>query len=178
MRNASPLRYPGGKWRVAPFFERLIALNFESPPVYVEPYAGGASLALSLLFLNKVSQVFLNDLDPAIYSFWYCILKQTEEFAELLKNTPITPAEWRRQRRIYSEGIVSGRLKLGFATFFLNRTNHSGILNAGMIGGKDQIGEWKSTRGSIDPSFYLGYRKLRLVATVYTSRILMPGNSS
>lgn len=143
MRNASPLRYPGGKWRVAPFFERLIALNFEHPPVYIEPYAGGASLALSLLLSGKVSEVFLNDLDPAIHAFWYSILKHTDNFIELLNSTPVTPSEWRRQKILYADGHAASRLKLGFATFFLNRTNHSGILNAGMIGGKDQTGDWK-----------------------------------
>ena len=143
MRNASPLRYPGGKWRFAPFFERLIALNFEQPPVYIEPYAGGASLALSLLLSGKVSEVFLNDLDPAIHAFWHSILKQTDNFIELLNKTPVTPPEWRRQKKIYADGLAAGRLKLGFATFFLNRTNHSGILNGGMIGGKDQSGDWK-----------------------------------
>ena len=34
-------------------------------------------------------------------------------------------------------------LALGFAMFFLNRTNRSGILNAGVIGGRDQSGPWK-----------------------------------
>ena len=143
MRDASPLRYPGGKWRLAHFFERLISLNFEKPPVYIEPYAGGASLALSLLLTGKVTQVFLNDLDPAIYAFWHSILKRTDKFIELLDSTPVTPREWMRQRRIYADGLASGRLRLGFATFFLNRTNYSGILNGGMIGGKDQCGDWR-----------------------------------
>lgn len=34
-------------------------------------------------------------------------------------------------------------MQLGFATFFLNRTNRSGILNGGIIGGRDQSGPWK-----------------------------------
>jgi len=128
---------------VAPFFERLIALNFDQPPIYVEPYAGGASLALSLLFAGKVSAVFLNDLDPAIHAFWQSVLKQTDKFVELLNKTPVTPSEWRRQKMLYAEGLAVGTLRLGFAMFFLNRTNHSGILNGGMIGGKNQTGEWK-----------------------------------
>jgi len=143
MRNASPLRYPGGKWRLASFFERLIALNFDRPPIYVEPYAGGASLALSLLLSGRVSEVFLNDLDPAIHAFWHSVLKHTSSFIRLLITTPVTPSEWRRQKKIYAEGLTVGKLKLGFATFFLNRTNHSGILNGGMIGGKDQSSNWK-----------------------------------
>jgi DNA adenine methylase len=143
MRDASPLRYPGGKWRLARGFERVIALNYEKPPAYVEPYAGGASLALSLLFAGVVNEVYLNDLDPAIHAFWFSVLCQNKKFCSLVKSASITPSEWRKQRKIYRKGLAAGRLALGFATFFLNRTNHSGILNGGMIGGKQQKGEWK-----------------------------------
>jgi DNA adenine methylase len=143
MRDASPLRYPGGKWRFTNLFERLISSNFDVPPVYVEPYAGGASLALSLLFSGAVSSVRLNDLDPAIHAFWFSVIHKTDEFAALIRETPVTPHQWLEQRRLYSRGKAIGPLGLGFALFFLNRTNHSGILNGGMIGGKSQSGEWK-----------------------------------
>ena len=143
MRTASPLRYPGGKWRVAPFFERLIALNTSRPPVYVEPYAGGASLALSLLFQKRVREVYLNDIDPAIHAFWHSALTHNSAFRQCIADVRVTPAEWLRQKRIYATGLAAGRFALGFATFFLNRTNHSGILNGGMIGGKQQLGEFK-----------------------------------
>jgi DNA adenine methylase len=143
MRNASPLRYPGGKWRLARFFERLIDLNYQQPPVYVEPYAGGASLALSLLFAGKVSEIHLNDLDPAIHAFWYCVLRHHRLFSTLVERTPVTAHEWERQKTIYAQGLRAGRFALGFATFFLNRTSYSGILNGGMIGGKAQKGTCK-----------------------------------
>jgi len=143
MRASSPLRYPGGKWRLAPLFARLISENFSAPPHYVEPYAGGASLALTLLQSNTVSRIYLNDLDPAIYAFWFSVLKHNKELCHLVQSVAVTPREWRRQKKIYTSGLAAGRLALGFATFFLNRTNHSGILNGGMIGGKQQKGEWK-----------------------------------
>ena len=142
MRNASPLRYPGGKWRIAPYFERLIKINNLKDTLYVEPYAGGASLALSLLFQDHVQRVHLNDLDSAIYSFWYSVIHDNQEFRERISTVTVTPEEWAAQRAIYAKGIDAGRFALGFATFFLNRTNHSGILNGGMIGGKDQSGAW------------------------------------
>jgi DNA adenine methylase len=144
MRTASPLRYPGGKWRLSGFFSRLIEANYAQPPFYVEPYAGGGSLALSLLFSGQVSRIHLNDLDPAVHAFWWGILNRTEKFVSLLQAVRVTPHEWRRQKAIYSSSRDrSDRLSLGFAFFFLNRTSHSGILNAGMIGGKAQQGEWR-----------------------------------
>ena len=142
-RTASPLRYPGGKWRLSGLFERIINLNHRTPPTYVEPYAGGASLALALLFRDKVSEIHLNDLDPAVHAFWHSVLNRTAEMLTLVRNTPVTPTEWEKQREIYRSGRGASTLGLGFATFFLNRTSHSGILNGGMIGGKGQTGIWK-----------------------------------
>lgn len=143
MRDASPLRYPGGKWRIAPFFERLIQLNELSGCSYSEPYAGGSSLALSLLLGGYVSEIHLNDLDPAIHAFWSAVLNKNKDLCDLVKSTPVTTDEWHHQKEIFRRGRSAGTLALGFATFFLNRTNHSGILNAGIIGGRKQIGQWK-----------------------------------
>ena len=143
MRSASPLRYPGGKWRFTPFFNNFISRNFDKPPLYIEPYAGGASLALSLLFDNKVSGVWLNDLDPAIYACWYSILHESDRFCEALERIPVTLGERQKQKAIYAQGLARGTFELGFSTFFLNRTNHSGILNGGVIGGVAQLGTWK-----------------------------------
>lgn len=143
MRDASPLRYPGGKWRLSEFLTRVIDSNKLSRCVYVEPYAGGASLGLSLLFDGVVAEIHLNDLDPAIHAFWYAVLNHNREFVDLMKSTRITPDEWKKQKTIYALGPTAGRFALGFATFFLNRTNHSGILNGGMIGGKAQCGVWR-----------------------------------
>lgn len=143
MRDASPLRYPGGKWRLGRFLEKVITLNRLTGCHYVEPYAGGGSLALSLLFANYVADIHLNDLDPAIHAFWHSVLKRNRDFVQLMNEVPITPDEWTTQKAIYTRGMAAGRFALGFATFFLNRTNHSGILNGGMIGGKDQTGRWK-----------------------------------
>ncbi len=123
--------------------ESIILLNGSDRTRYIEPFAGGASLALSLLFKDHVSEIHLNDIDPAIYSFWHSVLVNNQEFIHLLDETAVTPEEWTRQKAIYSSGLSAGSLALGFATFFLNRTNHSGILNGGMIGGRKQSGLWK-----------------------------------
>ncbi len=143
MRDASPLRYPGGKWRITALFERVIRLNGLRGAQYVEPYAGGASLALSLLFREQVSEIHLNDLDPAIHAFWHSVLTRNQDFIQLLDETLLTPDEWSKQKAVYDKGSPAGKFALGFATFFLNRTNHSGILNGGMIGGRKQDGPWK-----------------------------------
>lgn len=139
----TPLRYPGGKTSLFNFFDVVIKEHNWQSVTYIEPYAGGAGVAMSLLLLEKVSSIVINDYDPAIYSFWFAITKRNAEFIERVATTPVTIEEWERQKKIYKAVDISDRLSLGFATFFLNRTNYSGILNAGPIGGKKQRGEWK-----------------------------------
>lgn len=110
---------------------------------YVEPFAGGAGIAIRLLFEGIVNQITINDFDKAIYSFWYSIVYQTEQFIAIIERTPITVDEWYRQKDIYINPNDYTSLELGFATFFLNRTNRSGILKAGPIGGFLQEGDYK-----------------------------------
>lgn len=139
----TPLRYPGGKTSLFEFFDTVIKEHGWKNITYIEPYAGGAGAGISLLLLEKVRHIVINDFDPAIYSFWFALKEHNAEFIELVSNTPVTVEEWERQKKVYRAADTSDRLSLGFATFFLNRTNRSGILNAGPIGGKQQLGEWK-----------------------------------
>lgn len=138
----SPLRYPGGKSKFYPYVRTLLECNNLLGETYIEPFAGGAGLALELLFHDDVKRIVINDLDPAIYSFWNSILYQTDEFCELIENIPITPEEWQTQHEIYLHQDTTNHLELGFATFFLNRTNISGVIKGGMIGGHDQHGKY------------------------------------
>jgi DNA adenine methylase len=140
----SPLRYPGGKQILSRVLAHLIRLNGREEGVYAEPYAGGAGAALNLLFGEHVERIMINDLDPCIYAFWDAVLNRTDEFLELLHETPATMREWCRQRDVYRRRHRRRRLPLGFATFFLNRCNRSGIIvNGGPIGGRKQRGKWK-----------------------------------
>lgn len=142
MPNPSPLRYPGGKNRLSNFI-RLAIQNLDVLDcTYVEPFAGGAGVALSLLLDNTVSRIVINDYDKAIYSFWRAIKQEPDSLIRLIQNTPITIDEWHKQKHIYSTRTAYS-VDLAFATLFLNRTNRSGILNAGPIGGYAQDGDWK-----------------------------------
>lgn len=109
---------------------------------YVEPFAGGAGAALALLFNEVVDHIVINDLDTAIYAFWRSAIFESERFIDKIARTPVTVKEWRKQKAIY-ENKRAKRFDRGFATFFLNRTNRSGILNGGPVGGLDQTGKWK-----------------------------------
>lgn len=139
----SPLRYPGGKTKFYTYVKELLEHNGLIGETYIEPFAGGAGLALKLLLKNDVSRIVINDLDPAIYSFWYSVLNEAPEFCDRISNIKLTLEEWKKQREIYLRQDTTSPLDLGFATFFLNRTNVSGVVNGGIIGGQHQTGKYK-----------------------------------
>ena len=138
----SPLRYPGGKGKLEPFMELLIRQTGHLGGTYVEPFAGGAGIALELLEKGIVSDIVINDLDKGIYSFWRAILTETDRFINNIRNVELSIDEWNRQREIIDD-CSRYSYELGFATFYLNRTNRSGIIKGGVIGGIEQAGNWR-----------------------------------
>ena len=142
-RYYSPLRYPGGKRKIANYIKLLLGQNLLLDGYYVEPYAGGASVAIDLLCNEYVSEIHINDIDKSVYSFWYSVLNNTELLCEKIYNAELTIEEWKKCREIYRNAKNYSILDVGFSTLYLNRTNRSGILTAGVIGGLKQEGKWK-----------------------------------
>ena len=138
----SPLRYPGGKAALFKLADSLLKKNGLGKSTYAEPFAGGGGLALSLLFEGAVRRIVLNDIDAGIYSFWDAVLNHNEQFVHMIEHTPVTMTEWHRQRDVYRGADQQPSLELGFATFFLNRTNRSGVIKGGVIGGLEQAGDY------------------------------------
>lgn len=138
----TPLRYPGGKSKLYYFISKLIKLNFHVKPVYVEPFAGGAGLALKLLFNDDVSDILINDYDLSIWAFWDTVLNRPLELIRLIESANLDISEWKKQKQIYLTKDPKDITKLGFATLYLNRTNRSGIILANPIGGINQTGNY------------------------------------
>ena len=143
VKNYSPLRYPGGKSRLIDFFVSVIEQNNLQGGTYIEPFSGGAAVALALAIDGHMERVVINDYDRSIYAFWYSVLNFTDAFVEKILQTDLSVEEWKRQKEIQSNKCNAPIFELGFSTFFLNRTNRSGVLKAGVIGGLDQTGTYK-----------------------------------
>lgn len=166
----SPLRYPGGKAALAGLFADIITELGLSAPRYVEPYAGGAGAGVALLKNGLVDRLVVNDLDPAVHAFWQSVVHQTDDFIQLIERTPLTIPEWLTQRETYRAADESDILALGFAFFYLNRTNRSGVLRGGVIGGLKQIGTYKidarfNRRALIDRVRSIGNLKEQIVVS-------------
>ena len=139
----SPLRYPGGKGLLLDFISSVIQNTMSGRTRYVEPFAGGAGVALGLLAREIVEHVTIGDLDPAIGAFWHSVFHRNDEFCERVQQCPVTIDDWHLHWDVINSDEVQDGLELGFAAFFLNRTNRSGILRARPIGGLAQNGDWK-----------------------------------
>ncbi len=145
MSNYSPLRYPGGKTKLYRYLSFIIRHN---SPIdhYIEPYAGGAGAALALLMNQEVKEIILNDADELIYKFWLSVLNKNRYFQTKLLNTSVDLEQYQVHKSILKKknnGEKISDFRIGFATFYLNRCNRSGILKSGPIGGYNQEGEWK-----------------------------------
>lgn len=122
----------------------LRRLNGLGDRAIAEPFAGGAGASLSLLYLEEAHNIYINDADRAIYDFWWALMNRPKAFLDLVSNTQVNISEWKNQRDIYRARGRLPRVRRGFATFYLNRCNRSGIImNGGPIGGIGQVGKWK-----------------------------------
>lgn len=139
----TPLRYPGGKGKLTNFIRLVFEQNKLLDGHYVEPYAGGAGIAISLLLLDYASCIHLNDLNSSVYAFWHSVINEPNELCQRIRDAEVSMDEWYRQKAVQNDPKNHCLLDLGFSTFFLNRTNRSGIIWGGVIGGKNQTGQWK-----------------------------------
>ena len=141
MAFLSPLRYPGGKGLLLGFVTQVLSRNVPKSATYVEPFAGGAGVALGLLTSETVADVVIGDVDPRIAAFWRAVTEHHDEFVERVQRCNVNIDTWHEQAAIAAEGDDDD-VGLGFAAFFLNRTNHSGVIDARPIGGLNQDGPW------------------------------------
>lgn len=174
MATLTPLRYPGGKTIMTPYFEEFIRQNKIQDPIYAEPFAGGAGAAINLLISGAVNKIIINDANTAVFSFWNSLINYSSEFMDLFENTPVTLTEWYKQKEIF-EQVNHPSVALGFATFFLNRCNRSGILKAGPIGG-NSLEKQNKSKYKLNARFNKDSLRTRLLNIIENSNSIVVSN--
>ncbi|MFH0227091.1 DNA adenine methylase [Vibrio furnissii] len=148
-RACSPFRYPGGKDKLASFLAIFLSVNKLRNGRFIEPFCGGAGASLSLLLGGYVKEIHLNDKNFALYCFWDALKNNTENLLDMVYENIPSIEEWHRQKAIYADSLNEPtarkftKLEYGYSVFFLNRSNRSGVLQAGPIGGLNQTGNYK-----------------------------------
>ena len=89
-KSVSPLRYPGGKSKLASFLSNTLSLNNMQNVIFCEPFVGGAGLSLKLLLEGKVQNVILNDVDQGIYSFWHAVFFDTQRLIDKITEIEVS----------------------------------------------------------------------------------------
>lgn len=138
----SPLRYPGGKRRLTSAVTQLLDANRLKDVTYAEPFAGGAAIGLALLLEEYASTIHINDLSRPVYAFWHTVLYDSKDLCRRIEQAKLTVSEWRKQRKVYENRATAQIDDLGYAALYLNRTNRSGIIDGGLIGGFNQTAKW------------------------------------
>ena len=148
-RYISPLRYPGGKAAMSPWLDQLFAQQASDlgVEVWLEPFAGGAGAALTLLERGAVDEAWVIDSNPAIAAFWLSVVEDGVELARRIELTAPTMELFRASKAALADADAGGtvnRFDLGYAAFIVNRCSRSGIVTpaAGPMGGRRQDGEW------------------------------------
>ncbi|QOT19275.1 DNA adenine methylase [Paenarthrobacter sp. YJN-5] len=147
-RYASPLRYPGGKARMAPWltdtFEGLLGpMDVE---IWLEPFGGGAGAALTALCTGKVPEAWIVEANPALAAFWTTVMNDGPALAARVERTIPTLALFQESRENVGAALAGEHLNvfdLGLSAFILNRCSRSGMIlpSVGPIGGKMQAGQ-------------------------------------
>ncbi len=141
----SPFRYPGGKTWLVPYIRRWVAHQPARPQEFIEPFAGGGIIGLTVAFEKLAGHVTLVELDNDVAAVWQTILSsQGDWLAERIASFGLTPAT---VQAALSQPAPSLR-EQAFQTILKNRVNRGGILapGAGRIkqgeNGKGLLSRW------------------------------------
>ncbi len=132
VKQLSPFRYPGGKTWFVPYLKRWLSSRQARPLEFIEPFAGGASVGVTVLYENLADHVTLVELDEQVVSVWKTIFQGN---ANALAERIVT-FDLRLENVL--ETLAAPFITLedqAFQTIIRNRVNRGGILasGAGMI---------------------------------------------
>lgn len=136
VQHRSPFRYPGGKTWLVPFVQHWMISQPKRPAEFIEPFAGGAIIGLTIAFENLADHITLVELDKQVAAVWKTILEGDYEWlANEIVEFDLTSETI---EKVFKQTDVSTQ-EQAFQTILKNRINRGGILAPGA--GKIKTGE-------------------------------------
>lgn len=145
--HRSPFRYPGGKTWLVPRIREWLGNSTYKPKIFVEPFAGGAIVSLTVAFENLADKVIMVELDEQVASVWHIIIN-TKDGASWLADQIVDFELTQNSARELLNKRTGSRKELALKTIVQNRISHGGILadGAGIIkngeNGKGILSRW------------------------------------
>lgn len=126
----SPFRYPGGKTWLVPRIRQWLLSRTPRPSEFVEPFAGGGIVSLTVAFEELADRVTMVELDEHLAAVWQTILEEPNGATQLAKRIESFDLSLERVRQTL-DSEPRTRLDKAFRTIIKNRVNRGGILAPG-----------------------------------------------
>ncbi len=124
----SPFRYPGGKTWFVPYLRDWLQSKSKLPTRFIEPFAGGGIVSLTVAFERLAKHVVFAELDPGVAAVWRVVLNgQAEWLAKEILNFDLSIEN---VRKVLHTPVETVREK-AFQTILRNRVQRGGIMAAG-----------------------------------------------
>jgi len=124
----SPFRYPGGKTWLIPVFRRWMRQFDPEKTTFIEPFAGGGIVSLTVAFEKLAKQVILVELDNEIAAVWETMLNDDNDW--LTQQIVDFEMNYVNLQRHFGSEKKSLR-EIAFTTILKNRVFHGGIITKG-----------------------------------------------
>lgn len=124
----SPFRYPGGKTWLTPWIRRWLGTKDRQPETFIDAFAGGGSVSLTVACENLCRRVVMVELDEDVASVWRIVLgPNSDSLAQRIVDFDLNIESATK----VVESSPRTDIERAFQTIVRNRVYHGGILAAG-----------------------------------------------
>jgi len=124
----SPFRYPGGKTWLIPYIRDWLRSKRAKPSRFLEPFAGGAAVSMTVGFERLAKHILFSEIDPGVAAVWKVVLNGHVEW--LAKKITGFPLSVENARAVLDSKAADLR-DLAFQTILRNRVQRGGIMAPG-----------------------------------------------
>ena len=128
VKQLSPFRYPGGKTWLAPHVKTWLGNLKIKPALFVEPFAGGGIISLTVAYEDLSDQIIMVEIDEDVSSVWRTIFEGDAEW--LVERIMAFNMTFENVQNCLNT-CPNALKERAFQTILRNRISHGGILAQG-----------------------------------------------